>query len=138
MTSEIAVPFRLDTSGRVVMTDDPDDRVHLHVLALLNTSPTERMLVPGYGTEINSLVFADPDGDAVAAQAALLVRDAFRTYEPGVDLVSADPDYDKSQENLALINVEYRRLDAPDSAAVVSANTAIIGANGTVREIVRG
>lgn len=138
MSSEIAVPFRLDTTGRVVTTDDPDAQVRLHVLALLNTTPEERVMVPGYGTPITGLVFGDPDGDEVAAQASLMVRDAFRRHEPGVDLVKADPNYGASQENLAMIDVEYRRLDAPDSGDLVNANTAIIGANGVVREIVRG
>lgn len=138
MPSEIAVPFRVDGNGRVVTTDDPDAQVRLHVLALLNTIPEERAMVPGYGTDLVGLVFGDPDGDAVAAQASLRIRQSFQAYEPGVDLVKAEPDLQDSDGNYAFIDVEYRRLDAADSAAVANSNTAIIGANGVVREIVRG
>lgn len=138
MPSEIAVPFRLDSNGRVVTVDHPDAQVRQHVLALLNTTPVERAMVPGYGTDLVSLVFSDPDGDEVATQATLMVRDAMAVHEPGVGLIKAQPNFDRSGENVASIEVEYQRLDAADTPAVANANTAIIGANGTVREIVRG
>jgi phage baseplate assembly protein W len=138
MPSEIAIPFRVDGNGRVVTTDNPDAQVRLHVLALLGTIPEERAMVPGFGTGIISNVFGDPDGDAVAQQTAVMVRDAFRTWEPGVDLVRAEANTTDSEGNLASVDVEYRRLDAADSGTVANSNSAIIGANGIVREIVRG
>lgn len=138
MPSEIDVPFRLDGNGRVVKTDHPDDQVRLHVLALLNTGPSERAMVPGYGTELVSLVFSDPDGDAVATQASLMVRESMRLYEPGVDLIRVAPNSVDSGGNLASLDVDYRRLDAADASTVANANTAVIGSNGVVREIVRG
>lgn len=138
MPSEIAHPFRLDTSGRVVTVDHPDAQVRQHVLALLNTTPAERVMVPGYGTDIVSLVFGDPDGDEVATQATIMVRDAMALHEPGVGLIRAEPNFGESGENVASIEVEYQRLDAADTPAIANANTAIIGANGSVREIVRG
>ena len=138
MPSEIDVPFRLDGNGRVVTTDNPDAQVRLHVLALLNTTPSERAMVPGYGTDLTSLLFDDADADEVATQASLRIRQAMKDFEPGVDLIKANPNFDDSEENYSFIDVEYRRLDAPDSAAVANANLAVIGANGVVREIVRG
>jgi phage baseplate assembly protein W len=137
MPSEIDVPFRLDGTGSVVTTDNPDAQVRLHVLALLNTTPAERAAVPGYGTDLLGLMFEDPDADEVATQAALRIRQAMKDHEPGVDLISADPNQ-RSDGNFALIDVEYRRLDSADSAVVANANMAIIGASGVVREIVRG
>jgi phage baseplate assembly protein W len=138
MPSEIAVPFRLDGNGRVVAVRDPDEQVHQHVLALINTQPNERAMVPGYGTDLVGLVFGDPDGDEVAVQAGLMVRAAMQTFEPGVDLIEVTPELDKSGDNFAQVRVQYRRLDAADSGSVANSNTAIIGANGVVREIVRG
>lgn len=138
MPSEIAMPFRLDGSGRVVKISDPDAQVRQHVLALLNTTPQERAMVPGYGTGLVGLLFGDPDGDEVASQAAVMVRTAMKTWEPGVDLIRAAPDQERSVENRAVVEVEYRRLDAADSETVANANTAVIGANGVVREVVRG
>lgn len=137
MPSEINVPFRVDGNGRVVTTSDPDAQVRLHVLALLNTTPAERAMVPGYGVDTVGLLFGDPDGDEVAAQAATMIRDGFTEWEPGVSLLRAEADED-SEGNLAVVNVEYARRDAADSGTVANANTAIIGANGVVRDIVRG
>ena len=94
-------------------------------------------MVPGYGTDLLSLMFEDPDAEEVAAQASIRVRAAMAAHEPGVDLISALPN-PTSSGNFAVIDVEYRRLDAADSAVVANANAAIIGANGVVREIVRG
>lgn len=138
MPQEINIPFRVDGTGRVVTTSDPDAQVRLHVLALLNTTPAERPMVPGYGTNTLSLVFGDPDGDEVAAQAAIMIQDAFAEHEPGVELVKAEASERDSEENWAVIDVDYRRRDAADSGTVANANEAIIGANGTVREVVRG
>lgn len=47
MSSEINVPFRVDGNGRVVTASNPDAQIRLHVLALLNTIPEERAMVPG-------------------------------------------------------------------------------------------
>lgn len=138
MPAEINVPFRVDGNGRVVTTSDPDAQVRLHVLALLNTIPEERAMVPGYGTNTISLVFGDQDGDDVATQAALMARDAFAVWEPGVELIRAEANEKDSEDNWAVVDIEYRRRDAADSGTVANANTAIIGANGQVREVVRG
>lgn len=138
MSVEINVPFRVDGNGRVVTTSDPDAQVRLHVLALLNTIPAERAMVPGYGTDIITLVFEDQDGDDVATQAALLAKDAFAIWEPGVELVRAEANARDSEDNWAYVDIDYRRRDAADSGTVANSNTAIIGANGQVREVVRG
>jgi phage baseplate assembly protein W len=74
----------------------------------------------------------------VATQASVAVRDAFRDWEPGVELVKAEADLPDSDGNIAAVNVEYRRLDAADSGTSANTNQAIISANGTVREVVRG
>lgn len=137
MPSEIAVPFRLDGNGRVVTVTDPDAQVRHHVVALINTIPAERAMVPGYGVDTAALVFMD-DPEEIGTQAALRIREGMRNYEPGVDLVSAAPEVISDDGGVTSVAVEYRRLDAPDSASVANANRAVIGANGVVREIVRG
>ena len=138
MPVEIDMPFRADGSGRIAMTDDPDAQVRLHVLALLSTIPEERAMVPGYGTRLIDYVFENPDGDEVATMAAVTVQDAFRDWEPGVELVEASADEADSEGNIAVVKVDYRRLDAADSGTVANANQAVISANGVVREVVRG
>lgn len=137
MPSEIAVPFRVDLNGRVVSTSNPDAQVRQHVLALINTTPEERLMVPGYGVNLVGLTFGGSDPEDVATQASLRIQDAMAVHEPGVELLSTTPEMNEDG-NIAQVSVEYRRLDAPDSAAAANANTAIIGASGVVREVIRG
>jgi phage baseplate assembly protein W len=136
MATEIAVPFRLDGNGRVVTTSDPDAQVRQHVLALINTIPEERAMVPGYGTDLLGVMFEDEE--EVEAQVALRVKDSMRSHEPGVELISVAPDKQVSEEGFARVSMEYRRMDAPDSATLANANVAVVGINGEVREVVRG
>jgi phage baseplate assembly protein W len=136
VSTELAVPFRLDGNGRVVTVSDPDAQVRLHVRALVGTIPEERAMVPGYGTNLTGVLFDDED--EVEAQVALRVKDAMKAHEPGVELLSVTPDPDTSAHGFAKVSLEYRRLDAPDSATLANANVAVIGVNGEVREVVRG
>jgi phage baseplate assembly protein W len=136
MPTEIAVPFRLDGNGRVVTTSDPDEQVRQHVLALINTTPEERAMVPGYGTDLNGVLFEDED--EVEAQVSIRIKDAIRLHEPGVELITVTADPTSSEDGMARVSMEYRRLDAPDSATLANANVAVVGANGEVREVVRG
>lgn len=139
MPTEIAIPFRLDGNGHVVTVTDLDAQVYQHVAALLGTHPDERPMVPGYGTDLTPLMFADIDTEEVASQVTIRARAAIQAYEPGVELLSVEAaDTDKDDVGLRPVALEFRRLDAPDSSTVANANMAVIGTNGVVREIVRG
>lgn len=137
MSSEIAVPFRLDGNGRVVTVTDPDAQVRQHVMALVNTHPEERPMVPGYGVDMTSLLFSDVDTEEIASQVSIRVRAAAQQFEPGVEIMEVQDEADDNHGSRGM-TMEYRRLDAPDSSSVANANVAVIGANGTVREVVRG
>jgi phage baseplate assembly protein W len=136
MAVEIAVPFRLDGNGRIVTTSDPDAQVRQHVLALINTIPEERAMVPGYGTDLLGVLFEDEE--EVEAQVTLRIKDSMRAFEPGVELINVTPDKQVSEDGFARVSMEYRRMDAPDSATLANANVAVVGINGEVREVVRG
>lgn len=137
MASEIAVPFRLDGNGRVVTVTDPDVQVRQHIMALVNTHPDERPMIPGYGVDLTPLPFSDADTEEIAAQVSIRVRAAAQQFEPGVEVMEVVPEPDDN-DGTRRMTMEYRRLDAPDSSSVANANVAVIGANGTVREVVRG
>lgn len=139
MSSEMSIPFRLNSSGRVVATSDQNSQVRLHVLALVNTNPVERVMVPGYGVEVNDTLFENDDDtdDEVSALVSTLLKESFSVWEPGVGLsgTSVGKDFDGK---ISSVNVNYNRKDAADSGTLANANVAIIGAGGTIKEIVRG
>lgn len=138
MPTEISLPFRVDTAGRVVTTSDPDEQVRQHVFALINTHPEERAMVPGYGVDTHAFVFeTEEDEESVAAQVFAVVGSAFEEWEPGVQVtgsrLNSSPHGDRQE-----VLVEYSRRDAADSGTVANANLAVIGPGGVVRDIVRG
>lgn len=138
MPTEISLPFRVDSAGRVVTTSDPDEQVRQHVFALLNTHPEERAAVPGYGVETNNFVFETGDADEeVSSQVFTMVNGAFSTWEPGVQITGAVLASSEGGE-VQQVTVGYSRKDAADSGTIANANVAVIGAGGSVREIVRG
>lgn len=138
MPVEILSPFYVGSDGAVVTTSDPDVQVRQHVSSLINTEQTERVMLPDYGTPLSNLIFEDADSEDVAAQAAQMVRDAFALWEPGVDLLRAEPVTDPNGDDFARVDVLYQRRDSPDTSSSAGRNTAIISADGVVREVVRG
>lgn len=139
MPSEIAVPFRVDRDGRIVTTSNQDAQARLHVLALVNTNPLERAAVPGYGVTLGDLLFEGMDPEAVSSSAEVLLTTAFATWEPGIQINQVTGEENSPGDGVAVVNVDYSRRDASDTdVAVANANVAIIGANGVVREVVRG
>lgn len=135
MTTEIAMPFHIGRDGQVVKTDDIDRQVRQHVQALINTHPHQRAMVPGYGVEINNLLFENSDAEEITAQSTTLISSAFADWEPGLSLDDILVD---SEDEVTRIDVSYSRKDAADSGIAANTNTAIISANGEIREVVRG
>lgn len=137
MPFEIAVPFNVGEDGQIDTVSGPDAQVRQHVLSLVNTGFNERVMLPVYGINANSLIFEDMDANEVSLLVGKQVTTAFRNWEPGVELTSVVPDSSRGTE-ISQIDVLYRRLDAPDSLQSANSNTAIIGSDGTVKEVIRG
>lgn len=136
MTVELAIPFHLSSTGSLASISDSDAQVRQHVFALVNTVPTERVTVPGYGVNLQALLFENLEPDEAGIQSQTLISTAMRTWEPGVELTSTEAHGE--DDNVAVVDVRYRRKDAADSGTAANANTVLISAGGVVREIVRG
>ncbi len=136
MSVELAVPFHLSSTGKLATVTNPDAQVKQHVWALVNTYPPERVTVPGYGVNLPPLLFENMDAEDVGIQVRRLVTDAMGVWEPGVELTSVQPSVEG--DSVAVVNLGYARKDAADSNTAANSNTVIIGANGTVREVIRG
>lgn len=137
MPSEIAIPFRLDSSGRISVTSNPNDQIRQHVLSLINTAPTERAVLIDYGVPLEEEVFENDDV-AVATDLQNTISQAFKTWEPGIGLLGVTMDQDRTGNGTAAVNVKYLRTDAPDTAVRGDGyNTAVIRVGGHVDEVVR-
>lgn len=137
MPLEISIPFNVGEDGRLDTISGPDNQVRQHVLSLVNTSFSERVMLPTYGVDAQSLIFENMSTGAISLSVSTMVDTAFANWESGVELVAIVPDSSLG-DTISQVDVQYRRKDAPDSLQAANSNTAIIGADGTVKDIVRG
>ena len=77
--------FSAESKGVEMTSDEEDIQQSLHIL--LSTEPGERILRPGYGCNLNSLLF-EPMSTALKTYVASLVERAILHYEPRIALQS--------------------------------------------------
>lgn len=138
MSIEIAIPFRLDTEGRIASESNPNRQIRQHVMSLINTEPGERVVLGDYGVALSDGLFENDD-ETVAIDLGDEIMAAFARWEPGVRTGHVGGVPGARGDGLALVQVQYLRTDAPDTqVAGSSSNIATIHVGGRVSEVVRG
>jgi phage baseplate assembly protein W len=85
------------------------DTVKSDLLALLLTSPGERVMLPTYGTPLKKLLFEPSDTDVVN-QAKEMIQDSIRMWEPRVVIQSLEVSTTVDPEEMeGSLNVEDTR-----------------------------
>jgi hypothetical protein len=84
-----------------------DEAVRQSLLLLLATTPGERVMRPGYGCDLERLVFSPNDGTA-AGLAIHYVRQAIETWEPRAELLHVDAGPAEVDPARLDITVSYR------------------------------
>ncbi len=136
MPSEIAVPFRLSTTFGIQAITNTDQQVHQHVISLVSTDPGERVMLPGYGVRLASLLFEEVDSIGVE-NINDQVGSALKDWEPGVLLHNAIPV--KGNTGEVRVDVDYaRRESGSTDISGARVNLARILVGGEVKEVVRG
>jgi phage baseplate assembly protein W len=102
----VAFPLRLDATGRVAI-NSLEDHVRQSILLILQTAKGERVMRPDFGAGLQPLVFS-PVNAATAALVQHEVRDALIRFEPRIDILSVDVTSDPKEQNLLLVNLQYR------------------------------
>jgi len=102
-------PFKLrDDRGAIAVTGDADRHLRDKILAVLFTSPGERVNQPSFGVGLDRTVFEPLDPLTVTAL-QFRIADGLRRDlgdEALIDRVSVDTDPDSGQ---LLISIDYRR-----------------------------
>ena len=138
MSSEIAIPFRLAPDGRIATETRPNAQIKQHVYSLVLTEPGERVMLPTYGVPLTTSIF-ELDDEFTQAHLLTMVQNAMAAWEPGIEILSIEPGNNISGDGVSAIQVNYLRREAADTpVAGRKVNTAFIGINGKVTEIVRG
>lgn len=98
-------PLRAGANGEIAMAEGAED-IRQSIRIILGTNPGERVMRPGFGAGLQSLVF-EPINTATLALAKHRVEQALITWEPRIDSitvkVSAEPELGR-----LLIDVTYR------------------------------
>ena len=91
--------------GGLQMAED-DEALRQAILLLISTRPGERVMRPGYGCDLQRLLFA-PNDDTTAGLAVHYVRRALETWEPRVEILALDATHEADGSALS-INLSYR------------------------------
>lgn len=102
---EIALPFRLDSRGRVATTSNPDVVGRQHLTTFLLTQPGERLMRPDHGTPVRESVF-EPLDDITAQLLLERVQERVNGGVPDVALQRLTTGLDSDQAALRL-TVEF-------------------------------
>lgn len=104
---EVNEPFQVDTSGEVGFTSNPADWAKNHILALLLTSPGERVMRPTYGTGLRKFLFENNDPLVIQSMVAQ-INTALQTYEPGITLINVSVVQMDQNNGLVEIRIDYQ------------------------------
>jgi phage baseplate assembly protein W len=102
----IAFPMGVDAYG-ALRTSVHEESVSEAVRLILGTAKGERMMRPEFGCAIHDLVF-HPVNANTCALISLYTREALVKWEPRVEEIQVQAYPDPTQENLILINIQYR------------------------------
>jgi phage baseplate assembly protein W len=102
-----AYPVVVDAlTGDVAMARYDRD-IRQAVQIILETSPGERVMRPGFGCGIHDLVFSEINATTVHAIEAS-VREALTTYEARIELVDVQVDARQAFNGFLIIALQYR------------------------------
>ncbi|WP_019629586.1 GPW/gp25 family protein [Actinomadura atramentaria] len=136
MPKEIAVPFRLDSTGRVAVQEDPDRQINAHAMGLAATTNGERVMMTPYGCSLIELVFEN-NTQEVSGEIVDRVATGLGKWEPGIKLRGVRPTY--NDQGLAKVELDIATVDSPGTHAGDSyVNTATVHVGGRVTEVIRG
>ena len=104
-------PFRLGRQGGVAVTDDPDRHLRDKVLAVLFTTPGERINNPRFGVGLNRVVFETMDELTLAAIEYRISQGLRRDLGDEIVLDGIDLEQDAPGGQVTLMLSYRRRTD---------------------------
>jgi phage baseplate assembly protein W len=99
-----AFPVR-PRAGRLTWARYEDD-VEQAIGLILETSKRERVMRPGFGTELRALVFA-PNSPSTHRAVEAEVKAALTRWEPRIDVQAVRAYADGARDNLIMIEIDY-------------------------------
>lgn len=100
-------PPSFDKTARFVRMSSDEKDIRESLLVLLSTRPGERIMVPGYGCSLESLLF-ESINLTLTTQITDLIRTAILYYEPRIDLENVTLDETHILDGRIDIILNYR------------------------------
>lgn len=130
---EMDLPFRVDAQGRIAFTSDSSRVLRNHVLAIIGTELGERVMRPGYGTSLQSLLF-ESDYEMTAVTIADDIQQALQRQEPGIVVQDVFVTPDSELDGTLMLNVTYSAVNSPLETVQIPVNTAALYRGGAIEE----
>ena len=110
-------PLRIDGRGGIALSTNENGIVD-SIRVILGTAKGERRMRPGFGCDINTLVFA-PNNASTWGMAAHYVEEALGMWEPRIEVMQVEPYPDPDDTSRLLINIKYRIKATNDARNIV-------------------
>jgi phage baseplate assembly protein W len=132
MGTQISIPFAILENGAVSTETDTDIQTSQRIDAIVSTEVGQRAMRATMGLPLSRLLF-DPNSTLVASQMQNLVTQQLQKYEPGIEVVSVEPNTNEANNGVASVNVNYRPIIQASTVSSAS-NIITILVGGTVKE----
>lgn len=96
-----------DGPQREIALSQDEEAIRESILLIVGTAHGERLMRPTFGSGLHELAFEVND-TITAARACAAVRDALIDWEPRIDVLDVRASVDGTDENLLLIELDYR------------------------------
>lgn len=101
----MALPFAIDTLGRVAFTEDPTQQVRDQVRTVVSTRLFERVMRPRYGVDLQAYLFGYSDNRELS-QLRIEIEAALALWMPSVTVVAVVPE-ETSSEGVLAVRLDY-------------------------------
>jgi len=109
---EIAQPFHIASTGAVAFDTDPVKWATNHILALLLTTPGERVMRPTYGVGIFGLVWEN-DNPVIEANVVTAINMGLSMYEPNITVTDCEFTVQPAYEGILNLVIHFTVGNAP-------------------------
>jgi len=130
---EMDLAFKVDLQGRIAFTQDPSRVLRNHVLSIIGTELGERVMRPGYGTPLQSMLF-EGDYELTSVMLSDDIRDALVRLEPGISVLDVSLLPGNELDGILNLNVTYSAVNSPLETLQIPINTATLYRGGAIEE----
>jgi phage baseplate assembly protein W len=102
----IAFPLGVDAQGQLAMSS-LEDHVRQSILLIARTGKSERVMRPGFGAGLDTLVFS-PSTSATATLVQQRLKDALVRDEPRIEVLSVAAEIDAAAPETVVVTLQYR------------------------------